>query len=239
MNGNSNYRFKHCCHPSNTLVPIQPMAPPMPYPPVLPLLTPPPPPPPLYPFNQHHFNNGYYWKNGYSYPGVNQQLMTNQENVVWQQRANDGIIKNENKKLKEKDRQIEELLAKVASLEKMAQENAELRAKLHEFGDMEVKKQDLELREFNLEISELKRAEADSLMEQLEESEKCRMKAEEMVRMWESCYYHDVEKILKQNEDKLQAQRASDETFWKRQLDQMARKHEEDKTENDVVYIEK
>ncbi|EGT49318.1 hypothetical protein CAEBREN_07891 [Caenorhabditis brenneri] len=196
---------------------IQPVAPPTPSPPVLPPLPPPPPPPPMYPFNQHHLNDGrgnYYW-NGKHGPHLYLQLAT---------------IKNQNKELEKKDARIQELLAKVASLEITAQEDEEkLRAKLQEFRELEAKKQDLALQEFKFGISNLKRAEAESLKEQLEESEKCRMNAEEMVRMWESCYYHDMDKILKQNDDELQAQRASDETFWKRELDHMARRHEAEK----------
>ncbi|EGT49312.1 hypothetical protein CAEBREN_13232 [Caenorhabditis brenneri] len=229
----------------NEPVPIQPVAPPTPSPPVLPPLPPPPsppvlpplsPPPPfIYPFNQHHLNDGngnYYW-NGehgthlHSWSDVNHQLMINQHNSNWEQFA---IIENQDKKLEEKDARIQELLAKVASLETTAQEDEEkLRAKLQEFGELEAKKQDLALQEFKFEISELQRAEAESLKEQLEESEKCRMSAEEMVRKWESCYYHDMDKLLKQNDDKLQAQRASDETFWKRELDHMARRHKAEK----------
>ncbi|EGT32698.1 hypothetical protein CAEBREN_05958 [Caenorhabditis brenneri] len=176
----------------NEPVPIQPVAPPTPSPPVLPPLPPPPPPPFIYPFNQHHLNDGngnYYWNGEYgthlhSWSDVNHQLMFNHHNLNWEQLA---IIENQDKKLEEKDARIQELLAKVASL--------------------------------------------DSLKEQLEESEKCRINAEEMVRMWESCYYHDMDKIMKQNDDQLQAQRASDETFWKRKLDHMARRHEAEKKE--------
>ncbi|CAL2052062.1 unnamed protein product [Caenorhabditis brenneri] len=111
----------------------------------------------MYPFNQHHLNNdngNYYWKGEhgphlYSYPDVNHQLMSNKEN--WQQIATGNIIKSQNKTLEEKDTQIRELLANVANLEAVTQENARLRAKLHEFGDMEAKKQGLELQKFNFE----------------------------------------------------------------------------------------
>ncbi|EGT49311.1 hypothetical protein CAEBREN_21816 [Caenorhabditis brenneri] len=191
----------------NEPVRIQPVAPPTPSPPVLPPLPPPPTPPtppllpplpppspplPMYPFNQPHLNdsNGnYYWNGEHGpylnfWPDVNHQLMFNQHNLNWEHLA---IIENQNKELEKKDARIQELLAKVASL--------------------------------------------DNLKEQLEESEKCRMSAEEMVRKWESCYYHDMDKLLKQNDDELQAQRASDETFWKRELDHMARRHEAEKEE--------
>ncbi|CAL2052065.1 unnamed protein product [Caenorhabditis brenneri] len=76
------------------------------------------------------------------------------------------------KKLEKKDAQIQESLAKVASLKAVTQENAHIRAKLHEFGDLEAKKQGLELQESDFEISKLVKAEAENLKDQLEESKK-------------------------------------------------------------------
>ncbi|EGT44603.1 hypothetical protein CAEBREN_21244 [Caenorhabditis brenneri] len=161
----------------------------------------------------------------------NRQLMSDQQAVRGHLKTGD-LLKEREKLLNEKDAQIQELLAKVANLEIVPQENVQLREKLQELGDIEAKKQELELQEFSLNIKRLEGTEADYLKEQLGKSEKFREDAEEMVNVLEVCYYRNIKNILKRNEDKLEAPCASDQTFWMRQLNHMKNQY---KVENEKL----
>ncbi|CAL2031925.1 unnamed protein product [Caenorhabditis brenneri] len=214
------------------------------------LLAPPPPPPPQttqfnygarqaaipsfysprqYPQRQYgnsHSVGGRYGNGPLPYPRpdnqrLNRQLISDQQTAQENLRTGDLLMEKE-KLLKEKDDRIHELSA---NLEGVSQENDRLRKKLEEFGEIEAKMQELALQEFNLEISKLEEAENENLKDQLEEREKFRKAAEEMVELWEVCYYRDINNVLRQNEDKLEAQRASDQTFWMGQLNYMKNQH--------------
>ncbi|CAL2052531.1 unnamed protein product [Caenorhabditis brenneri] len=92
-------------------------------------------------------------------PGkLRMKLLSDQQAV--QRHLNTGnLLKKNEKLLEEKDAQIQELLAKVANIEVVSQENVRLREKLQEFGDIEAKKQELELQEFSLDIKQLEETE--------------------------------------------------------------------------------
>ncbi|EGT49247.1 hypothetical protein CAEBREN_07778 [Caenorhabditis brenneri] len=173
-------------------------------------------------YGNSHSVGGRYGNGPLPYPRpdnqrLNRQLMSDQQTAQENLRTGDLLTKKD-KLLEEKNARIHELSA---NLEGVSQENDRLRKKLQEFGEMEAKKQELQLQEFNLEISKLEEAEVENLKDQLEEMEKSTKEAKEMVDLWEVCYYRDINNVLRQNEDKLEAQRASDQTFWMGQLNYM------------------
>ncbi|EGT35795.1 hypothetical protein CAEBREN_10733 [Caenorhabditis brenneri] len=181
-------------------------------------------------YGNNHSVGGRYGNGPLPYPRpdnqrFNRQLISDQQTAQSHLKTGD-LLKEKDRLLQQKDVKIEELMAKVANLEGVSQENDRLRKELQEFGEIEAKMQELALQEFNLEISKLEEAENENLKDQLEEREKSRKAAEEMVNMWEVCYYRDINNVLRQSEDKLEAQRASDQTFWMGQLNYMKNQYD-------------